>query len=161
MFFLYPSEPNKEISKIAVALSFPNFMLGFIICHLIIKQKNGKHLKLLIITSGGLGILSFFFDLLILNDNTLLLCQLLILVFQSAFMSFTEGIMDAISEADIESRFPLVEITTTLGENITDLRFSRNTNSDYRFINSDGTECIFPREHIFRIKMLEEKHRRI
>ncbi len=154
-------EPKERLPVIIQFLSYANAALSLWIIELCIilyiKKRDLIKKNKLLLPSVVLIILTVIFALIALFFNVKLIPQFLILIFQSSFLSCAFGVSAACKHSKTLSPFLRVEIITTSGKIIDDLRFSSSNNSDYRFITSDNMECIFPREQIYQIKIVEQK----
>jgi len=73
---------------------------------------------------------------------------------QSLAIGFTIGFGAGLKDADIEKRFPLVEVTTRHGL-VTGLRMQQSSRTGYRFIKPDGTQCFIPTSEIKMISSVD------
>lgn len=106
-----------------------------------------------ILIGSGAAVLSYYLINVIKESVPLLASQILLLVVVSMCISYLYGVIESFKDANIEERFPLVEVIT-LHQKIAQLRLYEKTDTDYRFIGEDGINHIIPTANIIEIRHL-------
>lgn len=111
-------------------------------------------LKVAVVASGVLGLAIAVLRRLdlITSDLLLISVELGLLLVVSYILSYVYGISDGLKDANIETRFPLVEVRTNQGNILKGLRLYEKTDSDYRFISENGVDHIIPSAVIMEIR---------
>ncbi len=161
MFFAYQGE-KLSLWIIAVLLGFPVAMVGIfalpsLIWAIVQQYKlSWKAFGALVVVNLACGIVSFFVFPLLQSEQLALYSQIGLLLIVSASLSYVSGIPDGFKDADIENKFPVVDIVTNKGRR-QKLRFYEKTDSDYRFISEKGVEYIIPSAYIVEIIYVSQK----
>jgi len=85
---------------------------------------------------------------LLRSEQFLLYSQIGLLLIVSTSLSYVHGISDGLKDADIETRFSVVNVIMKDGDGLKQLRLYEKTDIDYRFISEDGVEYIIPNNKI-------------
>jgi hypothetical protein len=129
------------------------FFIMMVIINIYHHKLSVKPFILPILITLGCGFCSFYVLWNVDSPPLAFVIQVALLVAVSLFLSHLFGMVDGINDADIESRFPLVDVISTSGMTKTQLRLYEKTDTDYRFIDNDGFDHIFPSSQISEIKL--------
>jgi uncharacterized protein YhhL (DUF1145 family) len=153
LLFFFPS-PEELPGTIAYLLGFPNVMAGVMV--LILAPGLGRRSKPFpwAVAALSVALAAASFHLL---DSTLgpmqkLGWQTLILLAQSICTSYVMGLNAGIQEPAFENRYPLVEVVKIDGTTIQGLRLVRGVDTEYRFIDTNGVECLIPEAQVSTIR---------
>jgi hypothetical protein len=146
-----------SIGSIAILLGFPIAVVGMFYIPLIIRayislhELSWKPFRAFVIINFVCGILTFLVIFLVRSEQLVIYSQIGLLLVVSNSLSYVFGISDGFKDADIETRFPIVDVVLTEGGRFSHLRLYETTDIDYRFIGEDGSEYIIPNDRIVTI----------
>lgn len=142
-------------TAVSYLLIYPNTMAGFFVAMQAIAflhKPKAARLFWFAALSAIAAVLSVVVARKIHGGAEALGAQFMILTVQSLFLSHLTGVGAGIWSAQFEERFPLVEVQTTNGQTFNTLRISKIADTECRFIEADGTECLIPKEQILKIR---------
>lgn len=158
MLFLGAVEGDSpSIEGVAIYLSYPVAMLAFLI--IITIRSYSRQYKLswkpflgIVFVSVACAILTFLALALLLRSAQLLLySQIGLLLIVSTTLSYVHGISDGLKDAEIETRFSVVNAIMNEKHELHQLRLYEKTDLDYRFIGEDGSEYVVPKDKVVMI----------
>jgi len=162
MLLALPPSAGELAPMTAILLAFPNLMALFFIVLM------SRPLKLhaagtrkavlaasIVVALASLGVIALVVVRVFADKSagmTFVVAQVFMVTVQSAFLSHLYGVDEGIYSANFEKRLPAVSVLTADGGSRDDLRLLKATESDYRFVDADGAECLIPREQIRMVR---------
>jgi hypothetical protein len=158
---LKPLTANQTLYLVALLMGYPVAMGAFSVISLAfanIRQFKLQYRAFWFLFGINLVCaIATFFVARLQSSQSALLVQIFLLVIVSLSLSYIYGMRDGLKDADVEARFPLVEVLTTRGDSLKQIRLYEKTDTDYRFIGADGVDHILPGMHVAEIKYPLEK----
>jgi len=157
MLAIFPPSAATLPKAIVPLMVYPNAMAAFFACFWTFAMRRLKIVPMYFLAALSLlgGVLTLVFLLKQgANPNAALTKQILLAIVQTVILSYFVALGKGGELADLESRYPLVTVTTSDGHTRNGLRIIKVSPSDCRFMEADGSVSLIPKSKIASVRTL-------